>query len=128
MCGFEVTKENVVTLLRKMAIPTTCNGNDVLCTLPITRSDVLHACDIAEDVCIAYGFNNVVDRLPPSMTIGGEQRLNKMTDLVREELAHAGYNEALNFALTSTDDVTVKLNRPDKSQLVTIANPKTLEF
>lgn len=27
--------------------------------VPPTRSDILHACDVMEDVAIAYGYNNL---------------------------------------------------------------------
>jgi len=28
-------------------------------SVPATRSDILHACDVMEDVAIAYGYNNL---------------------------------------------------------------------
>lgn len=28
------------------------------------RNDILHPCDIAEDVGIAYGYNNIANKLP----------------------------------------------------------------
>jgi len=31
----------------------------ITCFLPITRTDILSECDIAEDLCIAKGFNNI---------------------------------------------------------------------
>jgi phenylalanyl-tRNA synthetase beta chain len=37
---------------------------------PPTRSDILHACDIAEDIGISYGYNNIPTALPPTNTIG----------------------------------------------------------
>lgn len=33
------------------------------CQVPPTRSDILHACDVVEDVAIAYGFNNIPKRV-----------------------------------------------------------------
>lgn len=30
----------------------------------MTRSDILHPCDIVEDIAIAYGYNNIPRRLP----------------------------------------------------------------
>jgi phenylalanyl-tRNA synthetase beta chain len=50
-----------------------------------------------------------------------------MTDLIREELSHAGYNECLNFALCSKKDISEKLNRPLGEDVIIIANPKTTE-
>ena len=38
--------------------------------VPPLRSDVMHACDIAEDVGIAYGYNNITKIFPPTNTVG----------------------------------------------------------
>ena len=35
-----------------------------------SHTDVLHACDIVEDVAIAYGFNNVKMTFPKTNTVG----------------------------------------------------------
>lgn len=35
------------------------NGKELKVEVPFVRSDILHACDIAEDVGIAYGYNNI---------------------------------------------------------------------
>lgn len=40
------------------------DDNTIEVTPPITRSDVLQNCDIIEDVAIAYGYNNIVKKLP----------------------------------------------------------------
>ena len=34
------------------------------------RSDILHACDIIEDVGIAYGYNTIPKVFPPTNTMG----------------------------------------------------------
>ena len=50
-------------LLTKMCLQTTHRlvaGRELLeVIVPPTRHDVLHACDIVEDVAIAFGYNNV---------------------------------------------------------------------
>lgn len=38
------------------------------------------------------------------MTTGGENRLNKLSDMVREEVALCGFVECLNFVLMSIDE------------------------
>jgi len=43
--------------------------------------------------------------------MGGETKLNKMSDLMRESLAAAGYDECLNFVLCSKKDISENLNR-----------------
>lgn len=39
------------------------DGTELSLRVPPTRSDILHACDVAEDVAIAYGFNNIPKRV-----------------------------------------------------------------
>lgn len=71
---------------------------------------------------------NVKDVLPPSQTFGVQQPLNKFSDLMRLELAAAGYKECLNFSLCSRDEISTMLNRPMDKNAVHIANPKTQDF
>ena len=49
-------------------------------TVPPTRHDILHACDIYEDVAIAYGYNNLVKTEPQTMTVGRQLPINKLSD------------------------------------------------
>ncbi len=51
--------------------------------VPPTRSDVLHACDIAEDMAIAFGYNNLKKRPLTTITVGRQQPINQLTDLLR---------------------------------------------
>ena len=57
--------------------------------------------------------------------MGGRVRLNKFTDLLRQEMAQAQYNEMLNFALCSKAEVTTQIFNEDESKLIKIANAKT---
>ena len=51
------------------------------------RPDILHACDIAEEIGIGYGFNNIPMIYPPTNTVGSFIPENKFTDLLRHEIA-----------------------------------------
>lgn len=51
--------------------------------IPPTRSDIMHACDIAEDIGISYGYNNIELEFPPTNTIGKQIPENKFSDLIR---------------------------------------------
>lgn len=78
------------------------NGDNIKVTVPPTRHDVIHACDIYEDVAIAYGYNKIKRTLPKTSTIGQQFPINKITDLLRYPIAEAGFTEALTFALVSS--------------------------
>lgn len=97
--------------------------------IPPTRSDVLHACDVVEDVAIAYGFNNVKMTMPSSMTVGKELPLNQLTEMMRVEAALAGFTEILTWALCSRDENFSHLRKVDDGKTaVEIGNPATQEF
>jgi phenylalanyl-tRNA synthetase beta chain len=99
-----LTTSDVVRYLRRMSLPARPAENDqdtVVVTIPPTRSDILHACDIMEDCAIAYGYNRLTKTIPRTLTIGSQQPLNKLTDQLRMILANAGYDEALSFTLVS---------------------------
>jgi len=51
--------------------------------VPMTRSDILHPCDVVEDIAIAYGYNNIPKRLPLINSSAKMQPLNHFTDLLR---------------------------------------------
>lgn len=90
----------MVELLAKMSMTsTTTPSNKIVVSVPPTRSDILHACDVMEDVAIAYGFNNIEETMPKSSTIAAAFPLNKLTDLMRRETALAGFTEVLPLIL-----------------------------
>ncbi|GMS84140.1 hypothetical protein PENTCL1PPCAC_6315 [Pristionchus entomophagus] len=126
--GFDLKGEEMATLLTKMSLGAKLLDDHTLrVNIPPTRHDILHECDIAEDVGVAYGFNKLELRLPQAHTVATPLPLNSLSDHLRVHLACAGFTEALNFALCSKDDSSTRLRRP-LDNAVLIANPKTLEF
>lgn len=102
--------------------------NDVHVKVPPTRTDILHACDVIEDVAIAFGYNNIPRTLPKTSTVGTELPINKLSDDLRHELAQAGYTECLTMALLARVENFDLLRRPDDNSAVELLNPKTQEF
>ncbi|XP_071945670.1 phenylalanine--tRNA ligase beta subunit-like [Antedon mediterranea] len=129
--GINETAEDIASLLTKMCLASEVveGGKKVKVEVPPTRADVIHACDIVEDVAIAYSYNRIVERIPNTNTVSVQYPINKLSDLLRQEIAASGFTEALTFALCSRDDISVKLRKDLKdTKAVHIGNPKTLEF
>ena len=49
--------EDVKTFLYRMGIDSAWKGDKLELGIPVTRSDVMHECDLVEDVAIAYGYD-----------------------------------------------------------------------
>ncbi|XP_041120220.1 phenylalanine--tRNA ligase beta subunit-like isoform X3 [Polyodon spathula] len=134
--GFNETPESIAKLLTRMYLKSEVigEGGDIEVEIPPTRSDIIHACDIVEDAAMAYGFNNLRRTMPRTYTVANQFPLNKLTELLRHDLAAAGFTEALTFALSaflqcSREDIADKLNKDISStKAAHIANPKTAEF
>jgi phenylalanyl-tRNA synthetase beta chain len=129
--GINESADRIADLLTRMCLKSVAvdDGRSVQVEIPPSRHDVIHACDIIEDVAIAFGYNNVERRVPNTNCIAEQFALNKLTDLLREGIAAAGFTECLTFALCSRDDIATRLKRDiGETGAVHIANPKTLEF
>uniref|UniRef100_A0A8C2NNN1 Phenylalanine--tRNA ligase beta subunit n=1 Tax=Capra hircus TaxID=9925 RepID=A0A8C2NNN1_CAPHI len=101
--GIRETPENLAKLLTRMCLKSEVigDGNQIEVEIPPTRADIIHACDIIEDAAIAYGYNNIQMTLPKTYTIANQFPLNKLTELLRQDMAAAGFTEALTFALVA---------------------------
>jgi phenylalanyl-tRNA synthetase beta chain len=95
------TSEMAKLLTRMQLTVASYNDKELRVLVPPTRSDILHACDIMEDVAIAYGINNIVRTNPKTSTVGKKEPLNNLSDLLRLELAMAGFTEILTMILVS---------------------------
>ena len=69
------------------------------------------ACDVMEDVAIAYGYNNLTRTVPKTVTAGRELPLNQLCELLRGEAAMAGFTEVLTWALCSHAENFEQLRR-----------------
>ena len=102
--GLSLSREEQSTLLTRMTVsakPAPGDGDALDIEIPCTRPDILHECDIMEDVAIAYGFNNLTRRVPGVNTIAKPFAINKLGDIIRKECAMAGWTEALPLILVS---------------------------
>ena len=128
--GIKLDVKKAKECAEKMGLVLKSNqGDNLKFIVPPTRSDILHACDIIEDIGIGYGFNNIPKEFPDNNTVGYFQPNNKMTDHLRHELAQCGYIESLNFALVSFKDNYENMRQEiNMQECVQISNPKTKEF
>ena len=126
----DITPEKIVKLLEKMELQAKIiNSNELEVSAPITRSDILHPCDIAEDLAISYGYNNIKKELTKTKTHGVQQPYNKLTDLFRNEMSMGGYVEFLTMALLSHKDLFTNMLKDSKDdKTVQILYSKTKEF
>ncbi|KAI5189868.1 phenylalanyl-tRNA synthetase beta chain [Nematocida minor] len=87
------------------------------------RPDILHQCDIIEDISIAHGYNNFKKILGDRYTVGKELPLNKLADDLRRGCSMVEYTELFTMALLSADDY----HGFNVDRHIKVKNPKSTE-
>lgn len=126
--GIQKSSGDIANLLTRMCLKSESQGDAVSVQVPPSRHDVIHACDIYEDIAIAYGYNNIERRPCKVLSTGSQQPITKFTMQLRDICANAGYTEVLTFILCSEADITTKLRNKCMKSAVRISNPKAIEF
>ncbi|KAB1212813.1 putative phenylalanine--tRNA ligase beta subunit [Morella rubra] len=139
--GVSLEADEVTSLLNRMQLRAEKsvsgdNDSNITVSVPPIRSDVLHPCDVMEDVAIAYGYDNVKDitiakgyNITKGRAVSLKPlRLEEFSHLIRLEMAMCGFTEVLSFILCSQNDNFAMLNhQDDRSTAVIIENPRSSE-
>lgn len=84
LIGIQESAESMVALLKKMGLNSEVkDAKTLIVHVDAIRTDILHPCDLAEDVAIAYDFNKIENVQVETATIGQQQLINKFSDLLR---------------------------------------------
>jgi len=76
--GLNLSTDQISECAKKMGLVVKdINAQTATIEVPPIRCDVLHPCDIVEDIGIGYGYNNVPRVFPPTNTCGAYQPNNK---------------------------------------------------
>ncbi len=101
LLGVDLDATALTDLLERMGHDVAPGGQGALkVRVPAYRNDILHPRDLMEDAAIAYGYHNITPRLVPTMTVGGERRVEAVSRLARETLCGLGYLEVMTLQLT----------------------------
>lgn len=71
--------------------------------VPAYRADILHQIDLAEDIAIAYGYENFEEVIPKVATIGQEDRFEIFKDKAAGILAGLGFLEVNTYDISSRE-------------------------
>ncbi|MBI1935126.1 phenylalanine--tRNA ligase subunit beta [Candidatus Woesearchaeota archaeon] len=107
--GVDIKENEIKQLLEKMQY----NFKDSKIEVPPYRKDILHPCDIIEDIGIAYGYENIKENQLATYTVGAALKLNEFIDKIREIIVGIGYQEIMSPVLTSKESLYGKMNIED---------------
>ena len=129
--GVDFDTEDVVDCVERSGLDVSVDdGDDDTTTydvsVPPYRVDVLHPVDIIDDIGRAHGFNSLEPRYPDVATVGGRHERSRLEDALRETLVGLGFEDLLNFYMTSEAKNYERLNVEPGTDVVGGGEPVTI--
>ncbi|KAL8451033.1 hypothetical protein Emag_002906 [Eimeria magna] len=103
-----------------VSVPPTRSGVSLWCL----AADIMHACDVAEDVAIGIGFDRLPVVVAPKLASNPRSLLSQS---LRTLLTSLGFTECLTFALCSAEENAEALSKPRHPPLDPTPNYNPLE-
>jgi phenylalanyl-tRNA synthetase beta chain len=128
LLGVSIDSSEAVKLLRRMRFEANALTETSLEVLvPRYRIDILHEVDIAEEIMLAIGLENI-EPIKPSRMLRGSLFVTRYWEReARQILAGYGFVEVKNYTLSSCKD-QVEIAGASPDELVYISNPVSVEL
>jgi len=113
LLGIDFEREEVVDCFERAGLDASYTLDEDVTyevEIPPYRVDVLHPLDLVDDVGRAYGFDELEPRYPDVGTVGGRHERSRLEDAVRTSLVGLGFEDLLNFHMTSGTENYDRMN------------------
>ncbi|MBN3037273.1 MAG: phenylalanine--tRNA ligase subunit beta [Candidatus Diapherotrites archaeon] len=117
LLGVEVSAKDAASLLERMGFDAKRKGARVEAVVPAYRTDVMHECDLIEDIAIAYGYDKLKPRRPMFPSIGARHPVEARADRLRELLIGFSFQDIMTFMLTNEETHYKKMRLPEGNRV-----------
>ncbi len=121
--GISLKEKEVRNYLSRMGIGYESKKGKSIALIPAYRTDILHWIDLAEEVAIAYGYENFKPEIPDISTIAQEDSNDKSKRIIGTILTGLGLLETSSFHLTTKKNI--KKMHYDFKDFIEINDSKT---
>ena len=98
LMGVEVPMETMQEILTGLGIATRVEGDELVCTSPVWRQDIVRGADIAEEVLRIYGYDHIPSTKMRKAESGRNSEHQTRDAIVRKLLCGMGAYEAATFS------------------------------
>ncbi|MFO7676463.1 MAG: phenylalanine--tRNA ligase subunit beta [bacterium] len=124
--GLALSAEETARALERMRYGARAEDGTVRLDVPAHRSDVMHDCDVFEDVAIGRGYERIRPRLVPTMTASRPLAREELAARARRVLTGLGLFEVMTLVLTNACEQFELLGVPEPAHPA-VANPLNVE-
>lgn len=122
LLGLNLSEKDAIEFLKRMGYGV--DGKTVL--VPSYRADILHQVDLAEDIAIAYGYENFNSEIPQVATIAQESFMEVFKSKIITILIGLGCLETSTYNIVN--EVSHNGKMPMHSKFVRLANALSSEY
>ncbi len=122
--GIKVSVEKASELLKKMRMDAKpISETKIEVKIPAYRLDILHPIDIAEDIAMAYGYENIKPEPYSPPHPGMPHPIEFFSKIIRETMVGYGFQEVNSYMMTNKKLLYDMMNLPEQPT-VEVLNPK----
>lgn len=118
--GEEVSPREIRKCLVRYGHNVSVGRSSITVSYPPYRDDIMHPVDIIEDMAISKGYSSFKPEMPHQSTVGGLSETELFSDLVRDYLVGAGFQEIVSNILGSPEEFRERMCIDEK--LIEIEN------
>ena len=124
--GLELTEKEMIKLMEKMNLGYIKEKEKSYALIPPYRTDILHEIDIAEDIAIAYGYENLIPEIPQIATIGSEDPISILKRKISDILIGLNILEISTYHLSTKEKQFKDIGIKDfKNDMIEVVDSKT---
>ncbi|MEM0057069.1 MAG: phenylalanine--tRNA ligase subunit beta [Candidatus Geothermarchaeota archaeon] len=127
LLGLSLTPNEVISSLRKCRLDAIYEEGKFVCTIPPYRIDIMHPCDLIEEVAIGYGYWRIEPEAPTIYGTGKTLERNRVKNKLIDIMVGAGFQEVINSTLTNPEDQYDKM-LIDRPNYIEVKAPKSMLY
>jgi phenylalanyl-tRNA synthetase beta chain len=105
LLGLSIKADEMVSILSRGGITVETEGDTLLCTGPIARTDLNIEEDFIEEIGRVYGYHHVVSVVPETVPLTEFNQRYIFCERVRLSLVKQGFTEIITTTFRSTDEI-----------------------
>jgi len=127
LSGLNLTAKQAADLLEQARYHTTIKGNRINVLYPAYRQDIMHQCDVAEDVIISFGYNSLIPEQIKHQTIGKLDKKEVLIENLSRNMIDLGFQEIISYTLASKEQLFKRMGLKEE-EIVEIENFVSLNW
>lgn len=127
LSGLKLSSKEIVDLLEQARYEPKMKGNEIEVLYPAYRQDIMHPCDVVEDIIISFGYDKIEPEQIKHKTKGEINKLEVFTENLTERMVKLGFQEIFSYTLTNKEYLFKRMNLKEE-KIAEIENPVSLNW